>query len=106
MNIPLDLLHSSSAQSLDARLVQQPELRQRLHLLIDVIDAAGGDCRRAAQAEARVLEEIRRLGLEALEAWSQRAEEHAQQQVSTDHPGAVRDGKKNFTGIQSSEKFR
>ena len=106
MNISLDLLNSSSEQSLDARLRQHPELSQRLHLLLDVIDAAANDCRTAAQAEARVLEEIRRLGLEALGAWSQRAEEHAQAQISAEYPDAVRDGKKNSTGIRSSEKFR
>jgi hypothetical protein len=106
MNNPLNLLNSTSNESLDARLARQPELRQRLHALIDVIDAAENDCRTAAQAEARVLEEIRRLGLEALGAWSQRAEEQAQTQVPPEYPGAVRDGKKNSTGIPSSEKSR
>lgn len=106
MNNVLNSVDDAVTGSLDERLANNPELRQRLHTLIGVIEAAGEDCQTAAQAEARVLQEIRRLGLEALGAWSQRAEEHAQAQVPAEHASAVRDGKKNSTGIRSSAKSR
>jgi hypothetical protein len=102
MHNSLDSLNSESNQSLDQRLANNPALRARLHALVDVIDAAAGDCVTAAQAEARVVEEIRKMGAEALTAWSQRAEDHAQSQMSGQQ--AERDGKKNSTGIRSSEK--
>lgn len=105
INNQLDSLNSASQESLDARLSKHPKLRQRFHALVDVVDAAAGDCRTAARAEARVLEEIRQMGLEALSAWSERAQEQGQLQVQRDHPEAVRDGKKNSTGIPASEKF-
>lgn len=104
MNNALNSVGNASTRSLDERLANNPELRERFHRLIDVVDAAAGDCVTAAQAEARVIEEIRKMGQEALTAWSQRADVQAQQQVRTTHAKAVRDSKKNSTGIRSSEK--
>ena len=104
MNNSLDSVDRLSHKSLDERLANNPELQQRVHALIDVIDAAAGDCVTVAQAEARVVEEIRKMGVEALSAWSQRAEAQAQELVRGENPGAVRDGKKNSIGIRSSEK--
>lgn len=105
MNNALNSVDDLSTRSLDQRLERNPELRERVHRLLDVIDAAAGDCVTAAQAEARVVEEIRKMGVEALTAWSERADAEAQQPVRTKHPEAVRDSKKNSTGIRSSEKF-
>jgi hypothetical protein len=104
MNNALNFVDEASTRSLDERLANNPELRERFHRLIDVIDAAAGDCVTAAQAETRVIEQIRKMGVEVLSAWSQRADGQAQQQVRTEHPKAVRDSKKNSTGIRSSEK--
>jgi hypothetical protein len=106
MNNDLNSFPETKRPTLDSRLAQNPQLRERLHALIDVIDAAAGDCVTAAQAEARVVQEIRRIGSEALAAWSQHAESQAQAQVPAQHPSAVRDGKKNSTGIRSSAKSK
>lgn len=103
MNNALNSVDDHSTRSLDQRLERNPELRERFHRLLDVIDAAAGDCVTAAQAEARVLEEIRKMGAEALTGWSERADAEAQQAVRTKHPEAVRDSKKNSTGVRSSE---
>jgi hypothetical protein len=104
MNNILNSVDDLSTRSLDQRLEKSPELRERFHRLLDVIDAAAGDCVTAAQAEARVVEEIRKMGVEALTAWSERTDAQAQPQVRTKNPEAVRDSKKNSTGIRSSEK--
>jgi hypothetical protein len=104
MNNALDFLNSNSDQSLDQRLAEHPELRLRLLALVDVIEAAAGDCVTAAEAEARVLQEIRQIGVETLMAWSQRADTQAQSRVPKDQ--AKGDGKKNSTGIRSSAKSR
>src|SRR3954468_15805665 len=104
MDNVLNSVKDASTRSLDERLANNPELRERVHRLVDVIDAAAGDCVTAAQAEARVVEEIRKMGMEALTAWSQRADAQAQPQVRIDHANAVRDSKKNSTGIRSSER--
>ena len=104
MNDVLNSVDDLPTRSLDQRLEKNPELRERVHRLLDVIDAAAGDCVTAAQAEARVVEEIRKMGAEALTAWSERADAEAQQTARTTHAEAVRDSKKNSTGIQSSER--
>lgn len=104
MNNALNSVDDLSTKSLDQRLEKNPDLRERFHRLIDVIDAAADDCVTAAQAEARVIQEIRRMGAEALTAWSERADAQAQQQVRTEQANAVGDGKKNSTGIRSSER--
>jgi hypothetical protein len=104
MNNALNSVDDLTTRSLDQRLERNPVLRERVHRLLDVIDAAADDCVTAAQAEARVVEEIRKMGVEALTAWSERADAEAQQTVRTDHPKAVRDSKKNSTGIRSSER--
>jgi hypothetical protein len=104
MNIESNLLNSRKRQSLDERLRDKPELHARLHRLVDIVDEAGGDCQTANQAEARVIEEIRKIGLEALQSWSRRTEEQARGQVSVEHPKAIRDGKKNSAGTARSAK--
>lgn len=104
MNNVLNSVDDASTRSLDERLANNPELRKRIHHLIDVVDAAAGDCVTAAQAEARVIEEIRKMGVAALTAWSERADAQAQQPVRTAQANAVRDSKKNSTGIRSSER--
>lgn len=104
MDNALNFVGAISTRSLDQRLEKNPELRERVHRLLDVIDAAAGDCVTAAQAEGRVVEEIRKMGLETLTAWGERADAEAQQRVRTKHSEAVRDSKKNSTGIRSSER--
>jgi ATP/maltotriose-dependent transcriptional regulator MalT len=104
MNIESNSLNSRGTQSLDERLIDKPALHARLHRLVDIVDDAAGDCKTANQAEARVIEEIRQIGVEALEGWSGRADEQAQAQVLIEHPKAIRDAKKNSTGTPLSEK--
>jgi hypothetical protein len=104
MNTELDLLNSLNKQSLDHRLRDKPQLQARFHALIDAVEAADDDCKTVAEAEARVTQEIRKIGLQVLESWSQRADQQAQAQVRVDHPKAVRDAKKNSTGTPPSEK--
>ncbi|MBV5274583.1 MAG: ISKra4 family transposase [Lamprocystis purpurea] len=76
-----------------ARLNQHPQLRARIERLVDLVEDAGDDLRKADEAERRVIEEVRRLGQEVLEDWAdgqvtKRAEELDQT------PGVWRDGKK------------
>ena len=104
MNIESNSLNPRKTQSLDERLLDKPELHARLHALVDIVDEAAGDCKTAHQAEARVIEEIRKIGREALQSWSRRAEQQAQTQVLVEHPKAIRDAKKNSTGTPRSEK--
>lgn len=84
-----------------ARLSKHPQLRGRVERLVDLVEDAGDDLRRADEAERRVIEEVRRLGQELLEGWAdgqvaKRADELEQT------PGVWREGKKNSAGTAPS----
>lgn len=53
-------------------LNRYPQLKQRIGHLMAVVEDAEGDLARADAAERRVIEEIRRLGQESLQAWAER----------------------------------
>lgn len=84
-----------------ARLNKHAPLRGRVERLVDLVEDAGDDLRRADEAERRVIEEVRRLGQELLEGWAdgqvaKRADELEQT------PGVWREGKKNSAGTAPS----
>lgn len=79
------------------RLNNHPVLRARIASLLDVVDDAGGGLKRADDAEDRVVDEVRRMGQEALQTWAQTQLEQTEAQVRRSGR-AVRDGKKNSAG--------
>lgn len=97
MNTPLP----AEDERLLTRLNQHPQLRARIEHLVDIVEDAGDDLRKADEAEQRVIEEVRRLGQEVLEGWAcgqvvKRSEELDRT------PGVSRDGKKNSAGTAPS----
>lgn len=74
-----------------------PELRSRIASLLAVVEDAAGDLKQADAAEQRVIEEIRRMGQEALQAWANRQVQASTRELKRDGP-AWREGKKNFAG--------
>lgn len=85
---------SKSHRALEERLAQRPELRARLHHLLDTLDQSVADGSDAHAAEERVIQELRQLGQEFLGRWAQEAQAQAQAQVRTQHPHASQHGKK------------
>lgn len=79
---------------LEQRLAHRPEVLEQLHQLADTLDQSAGDDCTADQAEERVSEQVRRLAQEVLAQWAHEANAHAQAQVPTRHPAAIRHGKK------------
>ena len=61
-----------SADSFLERLKKHPHLLARFQSLLDVVDNSSGDVVKAAEAEQRVVEELRQMGQEALQAWAER----------------------------------
>jgi hypothetical protein len=88
--------------SLDTRLASQPALCARFHALLDVIDAAAGDCVTAAQAEARVIAVVRQMGQEALNGWSQHCHQQGLAALGQQTPGTHLHAKKKSAGIPPS----
>lgn len=84
-----------SRRNLETRLAARPQLRARLHQILDTLDQSVADGCDAHSAEERVIEELRQLGQEVLSQWAEESHAQVQAQVPAQHPGAIRHGKKN-----------
>lgn len=75
-------------------LEQHPELMERLARLQEISTNAGGDLDTLAKAEREVIEEVDRLGAEALKQWLEKRQEavDAEEQLIA---GSRRHSKKN-----------
>jgi hypothetical protein len=86
------------------RISQYPSLKNRIELLMDVLEDCGGDCQKANEAELRVIEELRQMGSEALHCWAEHKVEQASEDFSKAHDAAAKSGKRNSGGIPPSER--
>lgn len=74
-----------------------PRIKSRIASMLAVVEDAVGDLKEADAAEMRLIEEIRRMGQEAMQAWANRQVEKSEQDVR--QSGQVqREGKKNSAG--------
>jgi hypothetical protein len=83
----------------DAEILQglnvHPQIRNRIASLLAIVEDAAGDLKEADAAEMRLIEEIRRMGQEALQAWAERQVDS----LELRRGGQVRrEGKKNCAG--------
>ena len=92
-------------QTLEERLRAHPGLYERISTLLEVVENAAGDVNKAAEAERRVIEELRQLGQEALQGWAERRQEVVEQAAASD-PALSRKEKKASTGTPATEKSR
>jgi hypothetical protein len=90
-----------SDEELLRRLSAHPHVRSRIESLLLVVEDEAGDLKEADAAEMRLIEEIRRMGQEAMEAWAARQVEKTAQEVSQ-AGGVWREGKKNCAGTPPS----
>ena len=90
--------------TLAQRISQYPSLKNRIELLINIIEDSAGDCQKANEAEMRVIEELRQMGSEALHSWSEHKIEQATKDFDKDHSTAIKSGKKNSGGTPPSER--
>lgn len=93
--LPKRICSPTARRPLEERLAHRPEVLERLHQLADTLEQSVGDDCTADQAEGRVSEQVRQLAREVLEQWAREANAHTQTQVPTQHPSAIRHGKKN-----------
>jgi len=94
---------SMRKQSLEERLKDLPEVRARFERMLEVIENASGDVEKAAEAERRVIEELRQMGNEVLHGWARRQEQKKEEKFNN-KPGVNRKGKKTSTGSRDSGK--
>ena len=96
---------SRARQSVDARVEAYPGLRAKIETMLDMIENAGGDVEKAAVAEQRIIDALRELGHDALQAWAHRQHEK-KEAVFAAMPGVNRKEKKRSTGSRGSAQFR
>ena len=59
------------------RLERHPALKARMERMLDVVEIASGDVRRADEAERRAIEELRQMGLEVMQDWGRKTANEA-----------------------------
>lgn len=88
-----------SKATLEERLQEYPELKAKIETLLGIIENAGGDIEKAAEAERRIIEELRQMGNEVLHGWARRQQEKKEQEYNA-KPGVNRKEKKTSTGTR------
>lgn len=90
--------------SLEERLKAHPQLRKRIESLLKIVEDESDDVETADEAEQRLIDELRRMGNEALHDWAIRKEMKKVKSFRKSSDGAKGHGKKNYAGIRHSEK--
>ena len=75
-----------SSEALVQRLEANPLLKARISRILDLAENTDGEVITADEAEARAIQELRKLGQELLQGWGQRVAEKEAQKLSK-HPG-------------------
>ena len=99
-------MNSNNNQTFINRLNQHPELRERMESLLNVVENAAGDCTKADDAEQHVIEELRKMGNEALHSWANNAALKAAEVLCNQEVNIHKNGKKKSAGTRRSEKSR
>jgi len=95
----------SKRPSLEERLKEYPELKAKIEAMLAIIENAGGDVAKAAEAERRIIEELRQMGNEVLQSWARRQQEKKETEYNA-KPGVNRKEKKTSTGTRDWEKSK
>jgi hypothetical protein len=89
-------------KNLENRLERFPKLRARMEQILGIAENENGGLVRADDVEDRVAEEIQKLALEVIEGWAEQ-ENEKQAQILKKDERLYKHGKKNSTGIRSTE---
>ena len=90
-------MFSDESQEFLERLERHPQLYARVKDLLEIVENSDGDALTADAAEGKVIQEIRQIRHQALQAWATHKQAKVAHQRET-RLGWQRRGKKNFTG--------
>ena len=105
-NISGTELESRAVRSLEERLTAHPQLLSRIEALLNVVENSTGEIEQADVAEQRVIEEVRRMGQQALSSWAERQHQKQVSLLRQNHPQFRKHLKKNSTGTAALESSR
>ena len=80
--------------SLENRLNKHPHLKGRIEKLLEILESADGDVKKADEAEKLIIEELRKMGNEALHDWAINREEKEVEVIKKSKKGLKGNGKK------------
>ena len=86
----------STDQNFVECLNQQPKLRERMESLLNVVENVTGDGTRAGDAERYVIEELRKMGNDALHCWGDKAAINSSEQLKEEQSKLQGHGKKSL----------
>ena len=96
---------SSKEQTFVDRLNQHPKLRDRVESLLNVVENTAGECTKADDAERYVIEELRKMGNDALHCWGDKAVSTSTEKLQEEQShGLQGHGKKKSIGTRPSGK--
>jgi hypothetical protein len=95
MNTELPSQLPKQSRSLDECFADKPHVRQRLLEISDMIDALVAQGCTAHEAEARAIEQIRKLGNGILTEWAEKSEQATVAQARANNPKLQPYRKKN-----------
>jgi len=87
------------------KLKEHPELKERFEELLAVVENAKGDAVKADEAEERVTEELRQMGLTAMQSWADRKNERVSVEAER-RSDTARKEKKTSTGIRDMDELK
>ena len=90
--------------SLEERLKEYPELKAKIEAMLAIMENAGGDVEKAAEAERRIIEELRQMGNEVLHGWARRQQQKKETEYNA-KPGVNRKEKKTLL-VHATRKNR
>ena len=99
-------MNPNKEQHLINRLKQHPKLLDRMEALLNVVENSAGDCTKADDAEQYVIEELRKMGNDALHCWADTAVNKTTAHTREQQPELQGDGKKKSSGTRPSVKYR
>ena len=82
------------------KLSSTPALRKRFEEILNIAHNTSGDLITADEAEAKAIEEIRKLGQETLKEWAVSQHEKVIENAKKDNPKIKKHIKKNSIGNQ------
>ena len=90
--------------TLTDRLDQHPQLRNRVEEILNIVENTAGNYTNANDAEQSVIDELRKLGNDALSCWAETAVKRSEEKLHQEVEGLHGKGKKKSVGIVLSVK--
>lgn len=81
------------------RLNQQPQLRERMEAILNIVENKKGNDTKANDAEQYLIDEMRKMGNEALTCWANKAVKIGIDKLHQEVSGLQGKGKKKSAGI-------